>query len=212
VFLLRLAGNVFLSLLDLAMGAFIVFVGSKVSEHDVSVYHYGIGALLAALPDLDVLYMFLRWGRVYGDHHQYLTHRPIIGISAALLIGMVLGGAFWAVTACACMLWHYIHDTKGLGGGGIAWLWPFSRLYYSLHGAENPEESIMLRDHHQGLDSEILSPSPKSVIESLMTSILLGIVGGSIWGIWAGFRISAAVCFTVLALWCLHARVGHRTK
>jgi hypothetical protein len=97
-----------------------------------------MGGVLALLPDFDLVWPIVRQlltgQNIAGNHHETLMHRPIALVPAATVIAYLIGGPYWALTACACVLWHYVHDTKGMGGGGVAWLWPYSGDYWSPAG------------------------------------------------------------------------------
>ena len=121
--------------LDFAMGSFIASVAGLIAHLPVEslIPAAFIGGLLALIPDLDCLALYFYWGRGGApSHHLWISHRPLIVIPLMTAAGFWLGGSFWAWTAGLCVFWHYLHDTQGLGDGGIAWLWPFSRKFIAL--------------------------------------------------------------------------------
>ena len=175
--LLRLCGSAYVAFFDFSVGAFAVFVLSRLFKVDPSVGKYLLGGILGLVPDFDVLYMYVRRGRVYDNHHELLTHRPLIMVPLLFLLAGFLGGLFWASVAATCLLLHYIHDSQGWGGG-LGWLWPFSSRYYSFKGSIEKEKSRIERNkgkHNEWLAATWLTPTPQSVTEVCIGALLLGI-------------------------------------
>lgn len=86
-----------------------------------------IGIISALAPDIDMLtYALPKNSRVYAflRGHRGLIHRPIIWVIPASL-ALLFFGWFWAVIFMGGVLFHFIHDTIGLGWG-IKWFWPLS--------------------------------------------------------------------------------------
>lgn len=199
---IQLIGYGMAMMFDVSVGMFIALLTSKAFGISLSIQNCLIGGILGIAPDVDIVYMFIRKGEVYTDHHQFISHRPTLGITSAVLIGWILGGAYWSVTAAVCMFWHYLHDTDGFGGGGLAWLWPFSNYYLSTKGKMiRPEDSKMNCDPEVWLHSRILSPSKQSLIEFSISAILFGIVIGIMLGQTIGIVIALAVSCLVLGTW-----------
>lgn len=171
--LLRLVGNFFFALLDISMGAFVACNIGNLSGQKFDVCNLFIGSFLATVPDVDVVYMFIRKKKVYTNHHEFITHRPMIVIPATTIICWVIGGKIWGLIGVITITWHYLHDTDGLGGGGIAWLWPFSRKYFSPKGVTSPDKSVMNLEHNSVLAIQILRPSTKIITETLLSTFFL---------------------------------------
>lgn len=121
--------NALAGLLDAAMGMAIVAGSSWALGMAVEPWALVIGAMLALLPDLDIVPAILR-GRVVDDHRGTWWHAPLVVVPLAALLALILGGAYWAVVAIACVLWHYLHDTPD----GVRWLRPFSPYYWTYRG------------------------------------------------------------------------------
>ena len=206
MFWFQAVGNLLMGILDMAVGIFVVFFIGSLYGHDVGWAGYFLGAALGVSPDIDLVYLLIRRGGFSENHHEYLTHRPIIGIPAAVLIGGLLGGWFWAFIAGICVCCHYVHDTKGFGGGGIAWFWPFSRFYYSPFGIGDPEQTKKVRNHHKAIERLMLSPSRKVIVENAIVAILIMIVGGNLWGWQIGFLLAGAFWVGIFTIWFLYSR------
>jgi len=199
---IRLLGYGMAMIFDVSVGMLITLLASEAFGANLSIQNCLIGGMLSIAPDVDILYMFIRKGKVYTDHHQFITHRPVFGITIAVLIGWVGGGINWSITATACVFWHYLHDTYGFGGGGIAWLWPFSKYYLSARGKMiKPKDSAMNCDPEVWLHSRVLSPNKQPCIEFSLSAILLGIVGSMIFGQTIGIVIVFAIIGFVLGMW-----------
>ncbi|MEK7133418.1 MAG: metal-dependent hydrolase [Patescibacteria group bacterium] len=190
--------------LDFSAGAFIVYLGSIFSDYQIGIPSYILGGILGILPDFDILYIMFSKKTTF-DHHQFITHKPVPMSLLFLMLGYFLGGVFWAIIASLCLLWHYLHDTEYiLGGGGIAWLWPLSKLYYSPWRIVSPEKSLMAehKNHEKWLEEIWCKPSKTSVIEIFLGLILLLIIaqkGLNNWRIGAFFII--VIWLFLLFLW-----------
>lgn len=172
-------GEFLAGFLDLCAGIFIVHIlGIIFNKASISAADYFLGAILAVLPDIDLAYLFLKKGKVEGNHHEIITHRPLIMVPLLAGAGMLFGGAFWAITAPACLLWHYLHDTEGFGGGGVGWLWPLSKKYYSPFGNCEPHESLSGSggSFHAWIKDTWLRPNKQSAIELALGLIFLILV------------------------------------
>lgn len=210
---IRLLGYGMAMMLDIAVGMFIILLASKIIGINLSIQNCLIGGMLGISPDVDILYMFIRKGKVYTDHHQFISHRPIVGIALVTLIGWVISGIDWSITAAACVLWHYIHDTYGFGGGGIAWLWPVSGSYLSARGKMiRPEDSEMNCDPEVWLHSRVLAPNKQPCVEFSLSAILLGIVNGVMFGPIIGIIIVFAIIGFVLGMWYARACLATRLQ
>jgi hypothetical protein len=169
---LFLSANVLAGFLDFTIGALIVVIIESMFGASIVPWHLIAGSALAVLPDFDLIVPILL-DTVRGDHHQTLFHRPMVMLPTSIMIGWFIGGGVWASIAGLCVFWHFLHDTRGLGGGGIAWFWPFSEQYWSLRGTQNPR-SVKV-DYHEWIYNNWLRPSILSVREVALGSILLAI-------------------------------------
>lgn len=172
-------GHALFACVDLAAGMLIVSVVGFYSGIEIPLFMYAAGALLAVVPDADLLGEIFKAKDLKGwDHHQTLTHKPIIMLPVftvlGALVGFLLGNIFlYAGIFFLCVFWHYLHDTKELGGGGVAWFWPVSRKYWSFTSVELPEDSVMGK--HSSYPMWI-HPSAFSVREFCITVIVLVLV------------------------------------
>ena len=204
--LYSLIGNALAAFLDFSAGVFVICLVALALGYRADPAAYIIGGILGMAPDFDVFYMFFKKKRVYGDHHQFITHRPVFGIALSSLFGLLLGGDFWVIAAPSCLFWHYLHDTEGFGGGGVAWFWPLSKQYYSPFRIASPEKSLMGQNqdrHDNWLEATWLVPSKKSVTEIAIGSALLGIVAINIFDWKAGLLTVDAVWMCVFSLWMI---------
>ncbi len=163
--------------LDLCIGTLIA--AATLSEFGIQpeFWHLALGAILAVLPDFDIIPSILLGREVEGNHHITLMHRPLVIIPAAALASYLLGGPVWGLVALLCVSWHYLHDTPPLSQGGIAWLWPFDHRYWSLRGPAEPHAGHL--NHREWLAAYWLQPSRLSVTEvgagllSLLAALLI---------------------------------------
>lgn len=231
--LLYFVANGFAATLDWVMGVFLVWAVGQLWPHELAWYHLALGAFLGILPDLDFIHraLFAKKGEGLTDHHDSLMHRPAFMLPLAAGLGYLLGGEFWAVAVPAPIFAHYLHDTRGLGGGGIGWLWPFSRKHYGISVGElgmvthspklygtylellitDPREaSTLWPDHNKWLEEEYLRPSPRSVVELAWASCLLSIVAWGVVGVWAEILIYFGAWLTAFGLWRAFENISKR--
>ncbi|MBI1957039.1 metal-dependent hydrolase [Candidatus Gottesmanbacteria bacterium] len=215
VWILKIAGSAFPAFLDFSVGVFLVFLLGYFLEYNAALYGYALGGILALAPDFDVAFMFLWKHKVYGNHHEYITHRPLIMIAAAFIIGAFTDGFFWAIAAPLCVFWHFVHDTEGLGGGGIAWLWPFSKKYLSpITGVVSPKHSLAAQfqgKYDRWLDTTWLVPSKTSLIELVAGSILFSIAAKAVLGWRMGAVLLVLLWICVISVWLAFSFLKART-
>lgn len=159
-----LLANGLAGFLDLCMGALIASATLSSLGVEPLPWHLAVGGMLALLPDFDILGPILAGREVQGNHHTTLLHRPILLIPAATLAAWALGGQAWALVAFLCVAWHYLHDTPPLSQGGIAWLWPFDRRYWSPWGPKEPHMGHA--NHHEWLKENWMRLSPMLCAET----------------------------------------------
>lgn len=206
----KFIANGFAAFLDFGIGTLIVSLISVLLNHEIQWWQCFVGGIFALVPDFDVIWMFLARGRVYGDHHQFITHRPIFGIGIATLAGYFIGGSFWMLTALICVVWHYIHDTEEFANGGIAWLWPISSQYVYFSGFKHPSESMRAKfigKHDEWLNLVWLQPSRTSVIETSIGSLALGSAMTIVAMSWLGLILALFPMIVLTTIWVIY---GHK--
>lgn len=158
-----LLANALAGSLDLSMGALIAAATLSSFGVEPQLWHLALGGVLAVLPDFDIVLPILMGREVKGNHHTTLMHRPVLIIPAAALAAYLLGGHAWVMVAFLCVSWHYLHDTPPLSQGGIAWLWPLDRRYWSVWGAQEPRMGHA--NHNEWLKQNWMRPSRLSITE-----------------------------------------------
>jgi hypothetical protein len=154
-------GNALAGFLDFSVGVLIATLTAHFFGVELAWWQLWVGGVLALLPDFDIAFLILAEKRVNSDHHKSPLHKPLLMLPLVGLIGYAIGGDYWELTALLCVLWHFIHDTPGFGGGGIAWAWPISKKYWSLTGAH----PLIHASHEEWIRDNWLRPSRMSVRE-----------------------------------------------
>ncbi|MBI2888880.1 MAG: metal-dependent hydrolase [Candidatus Liptonbacteria bacterium] len=112
------------------------------------------GAVLGALPDIDILPFFRRQATLYFNgsdtHRRYITHAPLPWLILGLIIAYAASNPF--LRALGILLWlapwsHFLCDSIEFG---VRWLWPFSHRYFSItdYPKHNCEAERSLRRHY----------------------------------------------------------------
>ena len=188
------------AIFDFTVGILVVAVVAHFLSVEPLWWWYVLGSFLAVLPDMDLMPMILTGRNVAFNHHETIMHRPVVIIPIATATAALLGGTFFALVALICVTWHYLHDMREFGGGGIAWAWPYSRLYLSFLGNEQPEDAKMNFETENYL--EWLNPTPLSVREFILATILLIVSSQLIFGsIWIGIGVGACLWLGAGAVW-----------
>lgn len=191
------------------MGTFIVASAAHIAGFTPTILHLVLGGVLAFLPDFDLIVPILR--KRYENipkHHTTLMHRPIVLLPLASTAAFFIGGPFWALVAFICITWHYVHDTKGFGGGGLQWFWPYSKKEWSLSGPERPAKQIPFR---VWLRDNWMHPSELSVREVAIGSLALSVACAQ----WGFLAMCAAFFFSwmgVLGIWTSSRKLRPRTR
>ena len=208
--LFHLCAIAFAALLDVAMGTTIVVGLSLPFHRPVGLVDIALGAFLALLPDIDVVYMLLRKGRMYGSHHMWLTHRPVVLIPLATAAGWFLGGAFWATAAFIAVFWHYVHDTPEICGSGIAWFWPFTDWWWSpRRGLIAP---YITDSSHDRFLQNWLGPSRVAEAEVYIAAFLLALSLSLIFDPLAGIVLGLLPILGATIVWVLYHVYGVRAR
>jgi hypothetical protein len=121
-------------LMDISFGLFFTLLMSKVMDHHVSIWTYGLGVLLALSPDFDVLFQKFQKREIDSEHRDIGLHYPVIMLPVFILFSLF--SLFWSFLIGLCLLSHFIHDSIG-EGPGLKWLWPFSHRYYKFFAEVN---------------------------------------------------------------------------
>jgi hypothetical protein len=166
-----LFGNALAGYLDLCVGAMIAALTAHFFGAEALWWRLGIGSILAVLPDFDIMFSILAAQKVDSAHHRSPLHRPLLVLPLVGLAAYALGGDYWEATALLCVCWHYIHDTRGFGGGGIMWAWPVSKKYWSLSGAH----ALIHGDHEKWIEEKWMRPSTLSIGEVLLGTLALAV-------------------------------------
>lgn len=188
--------------MDFAIGVLIVSVVSIVQGIDVSAWQLVVGGILALLPDFDLIVPLLR--RKYeglDEHHTTLMHRPLFLLPVATLVAWWFGGSFWSAVTFLCVLWHFIHDTKGFGDNGLEWLWPFSKKEWFFFGSEDPGPKPGLEEW---LETKWLVPSGRSFGEMAIGCAAFGSGTGLIYGGTIGALLAMTCALGTIAVWVAH--------
>jgi len=199
--------NMLPAILDVGVGMLLVVIVLSAFDLPITGWHLMVGAILALLPDIDIIPSILAGRSTPFDHHTSLWHRPILVIALSVALAYVLGGAPWAVIAFICLLWHFVHDTGWVDDvTGIAWLWPFSDRFVSWYGLYTPDS---YPDHHEWLELSWVRPTLLSVGE-----ITLGLAAVGLSLYWTDLHTSAwvllpsALLVVTLIVWLTKDIVG----
>ena len=121
--------------LDIAIGALLGIGVSIVSNTHLSLSLISGGVFFALLPDTDfIIHRFWRQLPPRFDYlHRDILHKPLLYIPlGAGVVWWVSGGSDeWTLLFVSASLWHFVHDSTGVGFG-VKWLWPFSSLLYGF--------------------------------------------------------------------------------
>jgi hypothetical protein len=159
--LIILAANALAGFLDFCVGACVAVCILKYFGAPTPLWVLPIGSLFALLPDFDIVYPILVGLDFKWNHHTTLMHRPIFLLPVAAIVAYGIAGPVWTLIAFVCVSWHYVHDSRLLGGDHIDWLWP---LRESPHLPGDPPRWLRLY---------WLRPSKKSVAEVCIGLLLL---------------------------------------
>lgn len=171
--------------LDLVAGVFIAHVLHKVSgEGPTPLLIYLLGALITALPDLDILVTLSQKKILNLTHRNTIFHKPLLFMAIpTLLLSFV--SSFWALLWALTLFFHYLHDTVG-ESSGIQWLSPFRPNKFALWDFNKAGQRKLLVIHpphyrgftlDQALAKKFYRLTPTSVVEAVLPLILLSIIG-----------------------------------
>ena len=196
-----LGANGLAAVMDLGVGALLAVVISLYSGAAVTPLTLAFGALLAVLPDFDVVprILTLRWVRT--DHHDTLLHKPAFLMMVAGAIAYFFGDQLWLVIALVCLTYHYLHDTAWRqqdNTSGISWLWPFSARCVTWTGLY--DRTSLNRTHQEWLNHYWLRPSHKALVE-ICTGLVTFSLGVYLSGLISLLIIPVLVVVAALFVW-----------
>lgn len=120
-------------LLDIGAALITLVLLSNYFGISITVFSVLLVICVFLLPDIDIFAEYLVHkqigGKATGIHREY-THYPLLYIPFLGLI-FVMFGSFWFLLLLFGVLFHFIHDSIGLGWG-IKWLWPISKKSYKI--------------------------------------------------------------------------------
>lgn len=172
---------------DIGFGVLAAVLISTLFSVELSASIIAAGIFFALLPDIDFLVELIRHGSVGGRverEHRNLLHHPLTYIPVAVAIYFT-SGSVWATLFTVCVLFHFMHDSFGIGWG-IKWLWPFLKNNYKIEKvggtyyvvSRTPEELervVAERGDPEWIRNIYLRPSKVALIEFLIF-LVCGIV------------------------------------
>lgn len=105
------------------------------------------GAFFGFAPDLDMFYAFwkvksFRHSGEKFNHRQFITHTPIIWLSAGLFVALLGRTLFWkylGIIICLSAWSHLFLDSFYMG---VRWLYPFNKKFYAIKQAGINETNV----------------------------------------------------------------------
>lgn len=142
--------------LDIGIGIFVSIFTSFVFDFEISFWLILISVFFAVAPDVDFLYFFPKRGDTKYDHnHRSIIHYPLLYLPAGTILFWMVFGNIWATVFFFSSLFHFIHDSIGIGWG-VRWLYPFSNRNYAFF-------YLYSKKIKKGLRGFIFSFSPKEL-------------------------------------------------
>ncbi len=118
--------------LDFGLGILAAIISCIIFSVDLTIGLLIFSVLVAVLPDVDFLYFYPKREDTKYDHiHRNFIHYPLLYLPLGVLITFIFFGSVWAVAFFLSSLFHFIHDSIGIGWG-IKWLYPFSKKNYAF--------------------------------------------------------------------------------
>lgn len=170
--------------LDLVTGAFIAHL-LHLAFYDIHppLGMYILGAILGVLPDFDLLLTVFRRRELDLKHRNTIFHQPLL-LAAIPGIIFTFISPFWALLWALPLLWHYLHDTIG-ESMGVQWLYPFSQSKFAFFDYDETGKRYFFIAHpldypgmtlDEAMAQKFYPLTPTSVVETILPSILLGII------------------------------------
>ncbi len=119
--------------LDIGLGILIPITLSKIFGFELSNSFIYFGILFSLLPDIDFIIhkLFLPKISSAKDHlHREILHFPIPYIIAGSILVSIFNQNL-LLPFIICSLFHFIHDSIGIGWG-VQWFVPFNKNYYQF--------------------------------------------------------------------------------
>lgn len=169
--------------LDLVTGLFIAHVLYLFSGNPTPLWAYVLGAIMAVIPDLDILPFVFRQQPPDLTHRNTVIHQPLLFIVLPTLILFFFSSSvalLWALP----LIFHYLHDTFGTSMG-LQWLYPFSRLKFAFFDLDNRRQRRFFVAHpenfsgmtlDEALEKKFYRPTLTSVLEPILCVILLAVI------------------------------------
>ena len=134
--------------LDGALGALMVHLAGRAFDVPLQWWHIAFGMGIALLPDLDVVFRWLRHKELWmhagnTEDHRDGLHYPLAYIMAGTALVFGFFGHLWAILFGTISLLHFVHDSFGVGWG-VKWLWPFNNKNYKLFNEKDGSPSRRL--------------------------------------------------------------------
>ncbi len=145
-------------LLDIGLGILIPIMLSKIFGSELTDSFLAFGILFSLLPDIDFIIhkLFLPKTSSLKDYrHREILHFPILYIITGAIIVFIVKKDL-VLLFIICSLFHFIHDSIGIGWG-VQWFAPFNRNYYQfLYTAnKNLDWSLVYKYKPEELDGMV---------------------------------------------------------
>lgn len=170
--------------LDLVAGAFIAHILHKsFYTEPAPIVVYLVGAIIAALPDLDILVALSQKKILNLTHRNTIFHKPLLFMAIPALI-LAFIHPFWALLWALPLFFHYLHDTVG-ESSGIQWFSPFRLNKFALWDFNKAGQRKLLVVHpsnyrgftlDEALEKKFYRLTPTSIIEAILPVILLIVI------------------------------------
>ena len=130
-------------LFDIGVGILLAIITTEFFNLPLTVAFLIGGVVFSLLIDIDyVFYLGGGGSSKYVHKHRDLLHYPLLYIP----LGMLLISFFnfsWAVLFGLCSLFHFFHDSIGIGWG-VQWLYPFKKDHYAFFYRYQPQHKERL--------------------------------------------------------------------
>lgn len=123
-------------LADIGVGLLTPVYVSRFFGVDLSTTLIIWGVIFCLLPDFDFILALVFKIRDHYNHRE-ISHFPIYFLVLGIFIYIIFG-KIWATLYILGVMWHFIHDSIGIGWG-IQWLYPFSERHIKFFSNEKNE-------------------------------------------------------------------------
>lgn len=173
----KLIGLFQFGFLDLTVGLFVAHI------LNAPLWAYPLGAIIAVLPDFDILLALSRNKQLDLAHRNTVFHQPLLFAFIPAII-LFFFSPFLALFWLLPLLWHYLHDTVG-ESMGVQWLYPFSQKKFAFFDYDKTGKRHFFIAHpptypgltlDQAMAKKFFRITPTSVFEAIMPIILLAII------------------------------------